>query len=208
MQRYKLIIGSGKATLTSKIKKISTLKMCIVQVVFLLVLALPTPGYAVKCEHTNFIKMKTYTSKLPEITLKYKAGEHCRIKITQSHDAAEIFRKIYDADLLEYREEFILLLLNKANNTIGFIKLSSGGLTGTVADPRMILSTALLTGATGIILSHNHPSGNLYPSDADRQLTDKINKASKLIDIHLLDHVIITKDGYYSFADNGLINNL
>lgn len=163
------------------------------------------PGFTIMCEHTNFIKMKTYTSKLPEITLKYKAGDYCKIKITQSFEAADFLRKLYDADLLEYREEFILLLLNRNNSTLGFIKIGSGGITGTVADPRMILSTALLAGATGMILSHNHPSGGLTPSDQDKELTKRIAQTAKIIDIQLLDHIIITKDSYFSFQDHGLI---
>ena len=83
--------------------------------------------------------------------------------------------------------------------------MSRGGITGTVADPRVILKLALSHGATSIILSHNHPSGNLQPSKADEDITQKINQAASLIDIKLLDHIIISEEGYYSFMDEGKI---
>lgn len=149
--------------------------------------------------------MNAFKSPLPEIKLSYKAGTYQKVKILSSADAANLFRKIFDSDLLEYREEFILLLLNHSSNTIGFIKLSSGGLTGTVADSRMIFSTALLAGATRIIVSHNHPSGTLKPSQQDTTLTKKLKQVGELIEIALLDHIIITAESYYSFADAGQI---
>jgi len=82
--------------------------------------------------------------------------------------------------------------------------LSKGGITGTIADVRLILSVALKTLASGLILAHNHPSGNLKPSEADKQITSKIRQAAKLLDIELLDHIIISSEGYYSFTDDGI----
>lgn len=101
-------------------------------------------------------------------------------------------------------EEFKVVFLNRANRVIGVYDASSGGITGTVADPRLILAAAIKSLAVSIILSHNHPSGNLKPSKADEDLTTKIKEAAKYHDIRVIDHMIITSEGYYSFADEGL----
>lgn len=101
--------------------------------------------------------MNNNNAILPEITISYKSGHFQRHKITDSSTASQVLRQLFDADLLEYREEFILLLLNASNKTIGFVKISSGGISGTVCDPRMIFSVALKAGASSIVLSHNHP---------------------------------------------------
>jgi DNA repair protein RadC len=97
------------------------------------------------------------------------------------------------------------LLLNRGNKVLGWANISNGGITGTVADPLLIFQTALLTNATSIILSHNHPSGNRTPSSADIDLTRKVKSAGQILEIMVLDHVIVTTDGYYSFADEGII---
>ena len=99
------------------------------------------------------------------------------------------------------------MYLNRANKVIGIYPLSVGGITGTVADIRLILSVALKAAATSIILIHNHPSGNLTPSRADEQLTQKINEAAKYMDMKVIDHLILSPDenAYYSFADEGII---
>jgi DNA repair protein RadC len=98
------------------------------------------------------------------------------------------------------------MYLNQSNRVLGVYPLSTGGVTGTIADPRLIFSVALKINAAGIILSHNHPSGNLSPSKADKDLTDKIKEGSKLLDVKLLDHIIVTPENtYYSFADEGLL---
>ena len=112
---------------------------------------------------------------------------------------------MYDSDTLEYFESSIVIYLNRANNSIGWQKISQGGLSGTVIDIRIVLGTALKCGASSIIISHNHPSGNLFPSDADDKLTKQIFEASKIMEIQLLDHLIITSEGYYSYADQGKI---
>ena len=100
-------------------------------------------------------------------------------------------------------EVFAVVLLNRANKIIHFEVISRGGITGTVADPRIILKLALSHGATSIILSHNHPSGNLNPSKADEDVTQKIKQAAAFIDIQVLDHIIVSEEGYYSFLDEG-----
>lgn len=102
-------------------------------------------------------------------------------------------------------EVFAVIFLNRANKIKHFEIISSGGMTGTVADPRIILKKALEEEAVSIILSHNHPSGNLRPSKADQDLTEKIKHAARYFDIQVLDHIIVSNEGYYSFADEGVI---
>ncbi len=102
-------------------------------------------------------------------------------------------------------EVFAVLFLNRANKINHFEIISRGGITGTVADPRIILKKALEQDATSIVLSHNHPSGSLKPSRADEELTQKIKEAAKYFDIKVIDHIIVSEDGYYSFADEGLL---
>lgn len=102
-------------------------------------------------------------------------------------------------------EEFWLLMLNRANRVLGRFKVSQGGLSGTVIDTRIILKKALDNLASSIIVCHNHPSGNTQPSDADVKITEKLKKASEMLEIKLLDHVIIADKSYFSFADEGLI---
>lgn len=102
-------------------------------------------------------------------------------------------------------EVFAVVFLNRGNKIIHFEIISKGGITGTVADPRIILKLALNHGATSIILSHNHPSGNLQPSHADIELTKKIKQAAEIMDIKLLDHIIVSEEGYYSFMDEAVL---
>jgi len=149
--------------------------------------------------------MKTYNTNLPEITLKLKKGEILKAKIKGSSDAAEVFKKIWDVDSLEIFESVICIFLNRANNTIGWFKVSQGGLNGTVVDNRLILATAIKSLASGIILAHNHPSGNTEPSKADIEVTKKLKNGCNILEINLLDHLIITKDSYISLADKGLL---
>ncbi|MGC8802334.1 MAG: RadC family protein [Bacteroidales bacterium] len=126
-----------------------------------------------------------------------------RKKITSSSDVAQIFIPLL-RDLPH--EEFWMLVLNRANMIIDTCRISQGGIAGTVTDVRLILKTALDRMATQLILCHNHPSGNLQPSHEDINFTQKIADAGKLLDIQLLDHLIVSATGYYSFADNGLIH--
>jgi len=102
-------------------------------------------------------------------------------------------------------EVFAVIFLNQANKIIHFEVISKGGITGTVADPRIILRLALEFGAVGIILCHNHPSGNLNPSNADKAITKKIGDAASLMDIKLLDHIIVSDEGYFSFMEEGVL---
>lgn len=125
-----------------------------------------------------------------------------RQKISTSRDIYEIFHSLL-ADLPH--EEFWIVLLNRSNKIIDRIKISQGGIAGTVTDVRLILRTALEKLASAIILCHNHPSGNQKPSEADINITQKIKESGSLMDINLLDHIIITDGTYYSFADEGII---
>jgi DNA repair protein RadC len=149
--------------------------------------------------------MKTYKQELPELKLKYKSGNFKKVKITNSNEAYITIKEFFDADTIEYSEEMFVLFMNRANNTIGYIKVSAGGTTATITDPKVIMSSALLSGANAMILAHNHPSGNLTPSNADKQVTNKIKKAAALLEIQLLDHLVISDEGYYSLADEGLL---
>lgn len=128
-----------------------------------------------------------------------------RPMIQKSGDAFNVFMEKWDLNNLHFIEEFKLMLLNRANRVLGVVAISSGGITGTVADPRVILKYAILAGATAIMLAHNHPSGNKAPSRADELITQKIKQAAQLIDIVLMDHLIISPDGYCSMADEGLL---
>ena len=122
--------------------------------------------------------------------------------ITSSRDAAEIYRR-YCSEKIHYKEEFFIMLLNTANKPLGICKISEGGLSSTTVDVRNIFQTALKANAANVILFHNHPSGNLRPSEADRSITKKIIEAGKVMDIKVLDHVIMTAESYFSFTDEG-----
>jgi DNA repair protein RadC len=125
-----------------------------------------------------------------------------RVTIKSSNDVAHFLTiKLKD---LSY-EVFAVLLLNRANKIIHFEIISRGGITGTIADPRLILKLAIENNATGLILCHNHPSGNLQPSKADKDITEKIIKSASLLDIKILDHLIVSDEGYFSFLDEGLM---
>ena len=125
-----------------------------------------------------------------------------RTKVTNSKEIAVYLRSILKDNS---NEVFAVLFLNQANKIKNFKIMSKGGITGTVADPRIILKQALDEGATSLVLSHNHPSGNLNPSRADQELTNKIKQAASYFDIKILDHIIVSDEGHYSFADEGLL---
>ena len=140
-----------------------------------------------------------------ELIYKTKIKASARPKINTSSDAYRILESVWCADKMDMLEEFKVLYLNRANAVLGVYQASSGGITGTIADPRLIITAALKANAVGIILAHNHPSGNLTPSRADEALTNKIKEAGSFLDIKILDHIIISSEGYLSFADEGLI---
>lgn len=125
--------------------------------------------------------------------------------ITQSKDAYDLIIREWDDNILEMIEEVKVIFLNRTNKQIGIYNLAKGGITGCVVDIRVILSVALKTLATGIILVHNHPSGNLNPSTEDKKITNDLQKACEIMNITLLDHLIVTRKGFFSFADEGII---
>ena len=113
--------------------------------------------------------------------------------------------EVWEDDKIDFIEQFKVVLLNRSNMVIGVVNVSSGGVTGTVADPKVILAAAIKSNSVNIVLAHNHPSGNTNPSTADEELTYKIKEAAKFHDLKVLDHLIITREDYYSFADEGLM---
>ena len=141
---------------------------------------------------------------IEKISLKKDPTNFERVKITSSKDSADYIRQFYSDDI-EIFESFFILLLNRQNKTIGYAKISQGGVAGTVVDAKIVLKYIVDTLASAVILCHNHPSGNLTPSTQDLEITKKISQAAKLVDSQVIDHIILTPDSFYSFADNGLI---
>lgn len=146
-------------------------------------------------------------TRVAEVELVYKTTvkPSQRPKINSVKDCYELLKELWNENTIEMQEQFKVMLLNRGNKVIGVYEASAGGLTGTVADPRLILAAAIKSLAVSIILSHNHPSGNLKPSRADEELTQKIKVAASYHDIKVIDHIIITSEGYYSFANEGLL---
>ena len=140
--------------------------------------------------------------KAKKFDLKATDSEFTKVKITSSESAEKFIRQFYGDDL-EIFESFFILLLNRANETIGYAKISQGGIVGTVIDKKILLKYVVESLASGIILAHNHPSGNTNPSQADLNITKDLQQLCKLVDSEILDHVILTADSFYSFADNG-----
>ena len=149
--------------------------------------------------------MNLFLNNLAEIKISYysKIPAKDRHKVTCSRDASEILRLAFEN--IEYRESFYILLLNRANQVLGYNMISLGGISGTITDIRMIFQVALKSSSSAIILAHNHPSGNLNPSEADKKITQKVKDAGILLDISVLDHVILSQDSYFSFADENLL---
>lgn len=148
--------------------------------------------------------MIRFKSKLPKLELKYIPTNVDRVKITSSREAYHYLLPLYNADTLEYSEEFVVLFLNKANNTLGYMVMG-GTTTSTMICAQRLFAEALLCGAQAIILSHNHPSGRLIPSEADKKLTSELRIVAKVLKIDILDHLIITNQSYLSFSDKGII---
>ena len=151
--------------------------------------------------------LHTALLQVEEIELHYKSRIKAsqRPQISTSADAFTLLLTLWEEGKIEYVESFKVLLLNKANKVLSLFSVSSGGVSGTVADPKVIFVAALKRNASAIILAHNHPSGNLKPSRADEELTQKIKSGGAFLDIKVLDHIILSKEGYYSFADEGLL---
>jgi DNA repair protein RadC len=141
-----------------------------------------------------------------EVTLVYKTKIKAsdRIQINGASDAYNFLIQTWDKNKLELQEQFKVILMNCRNHVLGIYELSTGGVTGTVADPKLIFMAALKANACTVIVAHNHPSGDPYPSMADKDLTKKITQAGELLDITVHDHIIVTKCSYYSFTHKQL----
>jgi len=148
--------------------------------------------------------MKQYKTTTKLFSLKKIPTDFPNIKITSSTDAATFIRQFYSDDI-EIYESFFILLLNRPNHTIGYAKISQGGIIGTTVDVKIIAKYCLDSLCSGVILAHNHPSGLLEASDEDKKITEKVKNALSFIDVKVLDHVIISKNKHYSFADEGFL---
>ncbi len=147
------------------------------------------------------IKRKTKSYKIVPI----KGNDLDTKKIRDSADAYNYMLQFYHEDI-EIYESFFLLCLTRANTTRAYMKISQGGTTGTVVDPKILAKYAIDTMSSGVILCHNHPSGNLIPSKMDIEITNKIKNGLKLFDVNVLDHIIISPNNeYYSFCDEGML---
>lgn len=143
--------------------------------------------------------------KVGEVKLSYKPKNISKYKVTSSEDAYKYLLSTYKKGTICYKEYFKVLFLNQANQVLGYTLISEGGLTETTADVRLIFQAALLTNSVALILVHNHPSGNLRPSPEDIRLTKQVREASNFMRIKILDHIIISDTGYYSFTDEGML---
>lgn len=149
------------------------------------------------------MKSKAIQTELPEFEISYrhKVDLESQPKIKNPLDAYRVLRKIWDAKKLELREDVVMLALGEDARLLGWIRLFSGGWSSSIIDPRLIFQVALNCRASSIILSHNHPSGNLRPSQEDIRLTKRLIKGGKLLGTELADHIIISKKSYFSFKD-------
>ena len=150
--------------------------------------------------------MKTYQSSIKRFRIVSEPSDIKKVKIASSNDAAKYIMQFYSNDI-DVIESFFILCLNQVNNTVGYAKISQGGITGTIVDPMIVAKYAIDNLSKSVIIAHNHPSGNTSPSEADRRITAKIQSALRLLDCTLLDHLILTEDenNFFSFADHGLI---
>ena len=145
--------------------------------------------------------------RVAEVELSYKnrVPYKERKKVSTSEDAYNLLVNNHDDDSIDYTETFKVLYLNQAGQVLGCNTISKGGITATFVDVRNIMQGALLTNATAMVLGHNHPSGNTRPSKEDDRITNQIIKAGEILNIRVLDHIIFTREGFYSFNDEGRI---
>lgn len=163
--------------------------------------------WGTKAVYFTVVTVSHQSNQLAEVQVAYKNNvpPSDRVKLTGTPDTIGYLRSVWDTDRIEYTEDMVMILLNIAKDVLGWVKLSQGGTIGTVCDPKVVFSVALVANANSIILAHNHPSGNLRPSEQDILVCRKINEGAKLLDIKLLDNIIITANGYYSFASEGML---
>lgn len=145
---------------------------------------------------------------IAEISVSYRRNYKVQYGVIRSsHDAYCVFKDIWDDNTIDYIETFWVLYLSRSHKVLGVSVISQGGTSGTVVDSKVVFGKALLVHAHSIVLAHNHPSGNLVPSNQDIKITNKLAKAAKLLDMQVLDHLILTSEGYVSLADDGNIDS-
>ncbi|SFB50464.1 JAB domain-containing protein [Algoriphagus aquimarinus] len=151
------------------------------------------------------LERKNDLFEVAEIKLSYSANVKISLqpKVESSRQVYEVFAQAWDNDRIEFVEDFKVMLLSRANRVLGIVTISSGGTAGTIVDVKLVYAAAIKSNSSSVILAHNHPSGNLIPSEQDKRLTQRIKQAGLILDIPVLDHVIMTAEGYYSFADEG-----
>jgi len=145
--------------------------------------------------------------KVAEVQVSYKPDYNIteRPKITSSQQTYCLLKQQWHMGRIAFLEEFKMILLNRSNHVLGIVDISMGGVNGTYVDPKVVFAIALKDNASGIILTHNHPSGSIRPSEADIKLTKRLLECGKLLDINVWDHIILSKNSYYSFADDVMI---
>lgn len=149
-------------------------------------------------------KKRTRKPMLHEVEIIYTGPQiKDSIKVQSSKDSHAVLKEYYDPKKIDYKEMFYVLLLNRANYCLGISKIAVGSTTGVIVNIKEIFQLALKMNASALIISHNHPSGNLMPSDSDNELTKKVKQAATFLELNLLDHIIVTSQGYYSYADEG-----
>lgn len=140
-----------------------------------------------------------------ELVYRNKVRQADRLKIATAENAYDIFLSAWDRNKIDLVEQFLIMLIDRGNHVLGVSNISTGGISACLVDPKIVFATALKGKASGIIMAHNHPSGNLKPSNADIALTEKLKEGGKLLDIQVLDHLIVTPQTFYSFANEGLV---
>ncbi len=145
--------------------------------------------------------------KVAEVQVSYKPDYNIyeRPQISSSEQMYNLIKQQWDLGRINFLEEFKVVLLNRSNRVLGVVNVSMGGVSGTYVDPKVVFAIALKGNASSLILTHNHPSGSLRPSEADIKLTKRLVECGKLLEITIFDHIIISENSYYSFADDGMM---
>ena len=149
-------------------------------------------------------RIATFKDYVGELKVTYKRTSLPIVKASNSKVCSDFIRPYFD-ECMDNHEEVKIIHLNRSNGVVNVHELSKGGMHSSIVDIRLILREALQISCVGVVLVHNHPSGNLKASQIDKEITQKLKKACELVDIALLDHIIITREGYLSFADTGLL---
>ena len=143
--------------------------------------------------------------KVSEIKISYMNEVDGKIKVLGTSEVYQVLKANWDLDTIELQEEFKILLLNQGNQVLGIKSMFKGGINTCSIDVRLIMGMALKANASALVITHNHPSGNLNASESDKRITSKIKECCELFDIRLLDHIIMAKNSYLSFADEGIL---